>query len=71
MTKPSSESPENLCYHPRNWQGYGGKPPFFQWPDNVRLVINLVLNYEKRAERDMAAQCTPETRPSHAEFSHA
>ncbi len=40
-------------YHPRNWQGYAGQIPDYQWPDQQRIAINLVINYEEGAERNV------------------
>lgn len=40
-------------YHPRNWTGYADRPPPFRWPGNKRLIINIVLNYEEGAERNV------------------
>ncbi len=36
--------------YPRNFTGYGGQPPKVQWPNNCRLAISFVLNYEEGAE---------------------
>ena len=30
----------------RDLIGYAGKPPNPQWPNNARLAINFVVNYE-------------------------
>ena len=40
-------------YYPRNWQGYCNKPPQLDWPDNVRLAINIMVNIEEGAERNI------------------
>lgn len=34
----------------RDFVGYGEHPPHAQWPDDARLAINFVLNYEEGAE---------------------
>lgn len=34
----------------RDLVGYGRTPPRFQWPDDARVVINLVLVYEEGSE---------------------
>jgi putative urate catabolism protein len=34
----------------RDLIGYAGKPPNPQWPNNARLAINFVVNYEEGAE---------------------
>jgi hypothetical protein len=31
----------------RDLVGYGRVPPAFSWPDDARVVINLVLVYEE------------------------
>ncbi len=36
--------------YPRNLTGYAGNPPAIVWPDNKRLAINIVVNYEEGAE---------------------
>ena len=35
---------------PRDFVGYGPRPPFMTWPGDVKLAINLVLNYEEGSE---------------------
>ena len=37
---------------PRDFIGYGGKPPKFEWPNGARLALNLVVNYEEGSERN-------------------
>jgi peptidoglycan/xylan/chitin deacetylase (PgdA/CDA1 family) len=34
----------------RDLVGYGRNPPRFQWPDDARVVVNLVLVYEEGSE---------------------
>ena len=53
MAESVSVYAQSGCDYPRNWVGYGNEVPAFQWSDNVRLVINLVLNYEEGAERNI------------------
>jgi allantoinase len=36
---------------PRDFIGYGGSPPVFEWPGGARLALNLVINYEEGSER--------------------
>ena len=37
--------------HPRDLVGYGGKPPHARWPpEDARLAVNFVLNYEEGSE---------------------
>jgi len=35
---------------PRDLIGYGPNPPKVVWPDQARVVVNIVLNYEEGAE---------------------
>src|ERR687895_2271798 len=36
--------------YPRDLVGYGGTPPHPRWPNDARLAINFVLNYEEGSE---------------------
>jgi peptidoglycan/xylan/chitin deacetylase (PgdA/CDA1 family) len=36
--------------HSRDLVGYGGRPPHPNWPNDARLAINFVLNYEEGSE---------------------
>jgi len=38
----------------RDLVGYGRTPPPFSWPDDARVVINLVLVYEAGSEYSVA-----------------
>ena len=42
---------ENNRPMPRDFVGYAGRPPEFEWPGGARLAINVVINYEEGAER--------------------
>ena len=35
---------------PRDFLGYGGRPPDPRWPDQARLALSIVLNVEEGAE---------------------
>ena len=35
---------------PRDMVGYGRHAPRARWPDNARIAINLVINYEEGSE---------------------
>jgi len=37
-------------HYPRNLIGYGATPPHPQWPDNARVAVQVVLNYEEGGE---------------------
>jgi putative urate catabolism protein len=36
--------------YPRDLVGYGGQPPHPNWPDDARLALSFVLNYEEGGE---------------------
>ena len=36
--------------HPRDFVGYGGKPPDPKWPGGARLALQIVMNYEEGSE---------------------
>ncbi|MEH6445612.1 MAG: allantoinase PuuE [Oceanospirillaceae bacterium] len=38
-------------HYPRNLIGYGANPPNPLWPNNARIAVSFVLNYEEGAER--------------------
>ena len=42
MAAPSS--------YPRDLVGYGRTPPHAQWPDNARIAVQFVINYEEGGE---------------------
>jgi allantoinase len=44
--------PASLIY-PRDMIGYGQHPPHAQWPDQARIAIQFVLNYEEGAESNV------------------
>ena len=37
--------------YPRNLIGYGPQPPHPQWPNQARIAVSFVLNYEEGGER--------------------
>ena len=39
--------------YPRDLAGYGRNPPHAQWPDDARIAVQFVLNYEEGAERSV------------------
>ena len=39
--------------YPRDLIGYAGKPPHAAWPDNARIAVQFVLNYEEGAENSV------------------
>lgn len=36
--------------YPRDLTGYGSRPPHPRWPDDARIAVSLVLNYEEGGE---------------------
>src|ERR1700758_4863031 len=36
--------------YPRDLSGYGAHPPHPRWPDDARISVSLVLNYEEGGE---------------------
>ncbi len=36
--------------YPRDLRGYGPNPPAADWPDDARIAVQLVINYEEGAE---------------------
>jgi peptidoglycan/xylan/chitin deacetylase (PgdA/CDA1 family) len=39
--------------YPRDMIGYGAEPPHTQWPDEARLALQFVINYEEGAENSI------------------
>jgi allantoinase len=40
-----------MTYEPqRDFVGYGDAPPKIQWPNNAKVALNIVVNYEEGAE---------------------
>ena len=39
--------------YPRDLIGYGPKPPHAQWPDQARVAVQFVLNYEEGGENSV------------------
>jgi allantoinase len=36
--------------YPRDMKGYAGRPPHAQWPNNARIAVQFVLNFEEGGE---------------------
>ena len=36
--------------YPRNMLGYGPNPPEVKWPNNSKIAVQFVLNYEEGGE---------------------
>ncbi len=41
---------DSTASYPRDLAGYGRKPPHAQWPDQARVAVQFVLNYEEGGE---------------------
>ena len=39
--------------YPRDLQGYGAEPPNAAWPDEARIAVQFVINYEEGAENSV------------------
>lgn len=39
--------------YPRDLIGYGAKPPHADWPNNARIAVQFVLNYEEGSENNV------------------
>ena len=39
--------------YPRDMIGYGSKEPRVTWPNNAKLALQIVLNYEEGAENNI------------------
>ncbi len=39
--------------YPRDLTGYGANPPAANWPDNARVAVQIVLNYEEGGENNI------------------
>ncbi len=42
-----------MSVYPRDMVGYGGTPPLAQWPDDARIALQFVLNYEEGGENNV------------------
>ncbi len=52
-SETSKISREELLKFPRDFIGYGGKPPKVVWPNNARIAVNIVVNFEAGGERSI------------------
>ncbi|MEK9729689.1 MAG: polysaccharide deacetylase, partial [Alphaproteobacteria bacterium] len=39
-----------MTQYPRDMAGYRGRPPHPHWPENARIAVQFVLNYEEGGE---------------------
>ncbi|WP_425046922.1 allantoinase PuuE [Primorskyibacter sp. S87] len=42
-----------MTRYPRDMTGYGATPPAANWPNNARIAIQIVLNYEEGGENNI------------------
>ena len=42
-----------MSKYPRNMIGYGSRTPEIKWPNNARLALQIVLNYEEGSENNI------------------
>ena len=42
-----------MTNQPRDFIGYGANPPSIQWPNNARIAISVVVNYEEGSEASL------------------
>jgi putative urate catabolism protein len=55
--------------HPRDLVGYGGRPPFADWPGGARIALSFVLNYEEGGENCVLyGDAASETRNAELEY---
>jgi peptidoglycan/xylan/chitin deacetylase (PgdA/CDA1 family) len=53
----------------RDFVGYGANPPRVKWPNDARIVVSIVINYEEGSERSLA--CGDATQESYKEYPKA
>ena len=39
-----------MTRYPRNMQGYGPNTPTASWPNNAKIAVQFVVNYEEGGE---------------------
>ena len=45
--------------YPRDMVGYGRTPPFADWPDDARIALQFVINYEEGGENASSTATRP------------
>jgi OHCU decarboxylase len=43
----------NITGYPRDLTGYGATPPAANWPENARIAVQIVVNYEEGGENNI------------------
>jgi hypothetical protein len=46
----TSAAYDSTASYPRDLAGYGRNPPHAQWPNQARIAVQFVLNYEEGDE---------------------
>lgn len=46
-------APQSLSEYPRDLAGYGRNPPHPRWPDNARIAVQFVMNFEEGGENSI------------------
>lgn len=49
----SSTTVDLTNYAPRDFRGYGRKPPNPNWPNGAKIAVNFVINYEEGGENTL------------------
>ena len=49
----SEKSPHLTAQYPRDMLGYANHPPHAQWPNQAKIAVQFVLNYEEGAENSI------------------
>ena len=44
---------DSYANYPRDMIGYNGKPPHAHWPNNTRIAVQFVMNYEEGGENSV------------------
>lgn len=39
--------------YPRDMHGHGSTPPIAQWPNNAKIALQIVVNYEEGGENNI------------------
>jgi allantoinase len=47
-----------MDHHPRDYRGYGARPPDPRWPNGARIAVQIVMNYEEGSST-RSATATP------------
>ncbi len=50
MQPPVLEERPDLAGPPRDYVGYGATPPRVRWPEDAKVAVNIVINYETGSE---------------------